>query len=90
MTEITLQLQNEEGLHARPAGVLAKTATQYQSKIEIKAKGLVKNAKSIMSILSLGLEKGDQIQLAAEGSDESEAIETLQILFQNKFEVVSS
>lgn len=86
MTEITIQLQNDEGLHARPAGILAKAASQYQSKIELKAKGVTKNAKSIMSILSLGLEKGDEIQILADGADESEAIQNLQNLFQSKFE----
>ena len=86
MKEVKLQLQNDEGLHARPAGILAKAASQYQSKIEIKAKGMAKNAKSIMSILALGLEKGDEIQLLADGADEAEAIQKLQTLFQNKFE----
>ena len=86
MKEITLQLQNDEGLHARPAGILAKAASQYQSKIELKAKGVTKNAKSIMSILSLGLEKGDEIQVLADGTDESEAIQNIQNLFQTKFE----
>lgn len=86
MKKIIIQLQNEEGLHARPAGILAKVASQYQSKIELKAKGVAKNAKSIMSILSLGLEKGDEIELLADGADEAEAIQKLQNLFQNKFE----
>jgi phosphotransferase system HPr (HPr) family protein len=86
MTQLTVQLLNEDGLHARPAGLLAKAASQFQSKIELKAKGMQKNAKSIMSIMALGLEKGDEIEIFADGADESSAIETLKKLFTDKFE----
>lgn len=85
MTELNLTLENNEGLHARPAAVLAKIAGQFQSKIEIKAKGQVKNAKSIMGLLSLGLEKGDEISIQIEGADEDAAIARLDSLFRAGF-----
>ncbi|MBX2987059.1 MAG: HPr family phosphocarrier protein [Bdellovibrionaceae bacterium] len=85
MTEFTVRLENAEGLHARPAAVMVKLASQFQSKIEIKAKGQVKNAKSLMSLLSLGLEKGDEIQIIAQGEDGAAAASALQKLIQNQF-----
>lgn len=87
IVEKTLSLLNEDGLHARPAGILAKAAAQFTSKIELCAHGETKNAKSIMSIMSLGLKTGDEILLKAEGEDSEKAIEAISLLFTNKFEV---
>ena len=85
MKDVTLKLENADGLHARPAGMLAKAASGFQSKIELRSKGLSKNAKSIMSILSMSLEHGDEVQIVADGTDEGPAVEALRGLFQNKF-----
>lgn len=85
MTEIQFKLTNDDGLHARPAGLLVKAASQFQSKIEIRAKGQSKNAKSIMSLLSLSLEKGDDVTIAADGADEAAAAAALKSLFESGF-----
>ena len=90
MTEITLTLENADGLHARPAAILAKTAARYTSKIDLKAKGLTKNAKSIMGILSLSLEKGDQVSIVADGADEAGATDALRGLFAAQFAEVEA
>ena len=58
--EKTVVLKNETGLHARPAGIFVKAASQFASKIQIRAKDQTINAKSIMNILSLGLETGSE------------------------------
>lgn len=86
MREVTLTLENAEGLHARPAAVLAKMAGQFTAKVEIKAKGQQKNAKSIMGLMALGLEKGDQILLVAEGADEQNAVEQISALIRGGFQ----
>lgn len=86
LIEKTVSLLNEDGLHARPAGILAKTAAQFTSKVELCAHGESKNAKSIMSIMSLGLKTGDEIILRADGEDAHQAVDTIQKLFLNKFE----
>ncbi len=71
---------NKSGLHARPAADFVALAKRYKSAIKIcrqdstAEKG---NAKSIISLLSLGLTKGTQIVLEAEGEDEKQAIEEL-------------
>lgn len=83
--EVILQIKNEEGMHARPAGVLVKKASAFQSKIDIKAKGQVKSARSIMGIMSLGLQFNDDITIVAEGSDAPQAIEALTQLVNARF-----
>jgi phosphocarrier protein HPr len=88
--EKTLTILNEEGMHARPAGVLAKKASEFKSAVEIHFNGTVKNAKSIMAIMSLGLEKGSEIKLVAKGEDESQAVETLAQLINNRFQLQAS
>lgn len=83
--EKTVTLLNEEGLHARPAGVLVKKASEFKSAIEIRANGAAKNAKSIMGLMSLGLEKGAQITIVATGEDEAQAVDAIAKLVADKF-----
>ena len=81
--EVTLML--ETGLHARPAGILVKTAAQFKSTIELHKNGQKKNAKSVMSLLSLGAQKGDVLKLTAVGEDAPQAGAEVQKLFLNQF-----
>ncbi len=87
MVEVQIQLKNGDGLHARPAGILAKAASQFQAKVEIAAKGQTKNAKSVMSLLTLGLEKGDVLALRADGPDADAALAHLQALIETQLDV---
>jgi phosphocarrier protein len=75
--EKTLMINNETGLHARPASQLVKKAGNFKSQIEIIVGEKEVNAKSIMGIMSLGLGKGDEITLKAEGEDAEAAVEGL-------------
>ncbi len=75
--ERTLIVQNEDGMHARPAGLFVKTANQFKSTIEVRAKGVVKNGKSIMSLMTLGAEKGAELTISAQGEDAEQALEAL-------------
>jgi phosphocarrier protein len=83
--ERNVKILNETGLHARPASLLVKAATPFSSEITIEFKDNVFIAKSIMSILSAGLQKGDEIKIVAKGSDEKEAVEALVALINSKF-----
>lgn len=85
MREIVVKIQNEEGMHARPAGVFVKVAGQFQSKIEIAKDGVIKNGKSIMNIMSLGLQFQDDLIIRAIGEDAEAAVDALQKLVENKF-----
>lgn len=73
--EVTLQ--NEEGLHARPASMLAQKASKFASEIKIIKNNTEYNAKSIMALLSMGAAKGESLMIQASGEDESTAVEAL-------------
>lgn len=80
--EITLQ--NETGLHARPASLFVKEAAKYKSDIKLIKDNKEYNGKSIMGILSMGVAKGDKITVQAEGEDEETAVTELVDLLLNK------
>ena len=85
MTEATTTIENKTGIHARPASQFVQTATKFKSKIQIKAKGKTVDAKSILMIMSMGLVKGTEITIAADGPDEAEAVAALKQMVDNKF-----
>lgn len=81
------QLQNATGLHARPATQFVEASKKYASKITIEnmddpSEGAV-NAKSIIMLLTLGLSQGTHIRIAANGTDETEAVNALVNLIEN-------
>ena len=85
MTEATMTIENKTGIHARPASIFVQTATKFKSKVQIKAKGKSIDAKSILMIMSMGLVKGTEITITADGPDEAEAVKALQDLVESKF-----
>ena len=85
MTQETITIENKIGIHARPASIFVQTATKFKSKVQIKAKGKTVDAKSILMIMSMGLVKGTDITIVADGPDEAEAVKTLKDLVLSKF-----
>ena len=88
MQQICLTLMNEVGLHARPAAVLVKAANAFRSAIHIRnvtADSAWANAKSILSLLALGVEQGHEVEITAEGADEADAIAALRELIRSEF-----
>ncbi len=85
MTEATTTIENKTGIHARPASLFVQTASKFKSKVQIKAKGKTVDAKSILMIMSMGLVKGTEITISADGEDEAEAVKTLKDLVDAKF-----
>jgi len=88
MKKVNLKLQNEEGLHARPANLFSKAAMKFKCDIQLLKNGdsaKVYNPKSILSILSMGAAKGDEITVIANGEDEEEAISKITELINNGF-----
>lgn len=78
-------LQNETGLHARPAGELAKLAMKFKSNINLIANGKTATAKSILGIMSLGIKARTEIEIECEGEDEAAAMDEILKGFENKF-----
>lgn len=85
MLETQVTINNKAGLHARPASLLVKTASQYKSKILLVGDGLEVDAKSIMGIMAMGATKGTQLTLKVEGEDAEAALKALIELFQSNF-----
>lgn len=85
MTEATTTIENKTGIHARPASVFVQKASSFKSKVQLKAKGKTVDAKSILMIMSMGLVKGTEITICADGPDEAEAVAALKALVDAKF-----
>ena len=85
MREVTLTIRNKVGLHARPAALFVQTASKFKSKVLAVKDGHEVNAKSILSVLTLGAEQGAEVTVRAEGEDEVEVIEALKELVENNF-----
>lgn len=85
MTEVTTTILNKLGIHARPASEFVHAATKFKSTVQIEAKGIVHDGKSILGVMSLGLSKGTQIKLIADGPDEVEALAKLKEMIDTKF-----
>ncbi len=81
--EVTVN--NQVGLHARPATFFIQKATEYKSTIWISKDHKKVNAKSLLGVLSLGIIKGTTITLSAEGPDEEDAVNGLFDLISSDF-----
>ncbi|WP_432403838.1 HPr family phosphocarrier protein [Wukongibacter sp. M2B1] len=79
-------LNNETGIHARPASLLVKEAAKYESDIKIIKDGKEYNGKSIMGIISMGAVKNTKLTIVAEGADEKELVLSIKDLIENKLE----
>ena len=78
-------INNQVGLHARPATFFIQKANEFKSSIWVEKEERRVNAKSLLGVLSLGIVKGTAITIIADGSDEVEAIETLSALIDSDF-----
>lgn len=78
-------IQNEIGLHARPATFFIQKANEYRASIWIEKDERRVNAKSLLGVLSLGIVGGTTVKLIADGPDEEEAVEGLIELINDGF-----
>jgi phosphocarrier protein HPr len=78
MVEKQFKVIADTGIHARPATLIVQTASKYDSDINLEYKGKKVNLKSIMGVMSLGIGKGAEITISAEGKDEQLALDSLQ------------
>jgi catabolite repression HPr-like protein len=80
LVEKNIKVTLKSGLQARPAAILVQEATNYVSDVYIEKEGRSVNAKSIMGIMGLAIHSGADIKLIIDGSDELEALKTLEKL----------
>ncbi len=84
MTKKSMKIQLENGLEARPVAMLVQTASQFDSTIYIECDGKKVNAKSIMGMMSLALDTGEEIVVVADGKDEKDAIDGIEKFLTEK------
>ncbi|WP_108670159.1 phosphocarrier protein HPr [Peribacillus acanthi] len=84
MVEKTFKVTAETGIHARPATLLVQAASKFDSEINLEYKGKKVNLKSIMGVMSLGVGQGADITISAEGSDQEDALRTLEETLQRE------
>ncbi len=81
-------IQNKAGLHAKPASMFVQCANNFKSEIYIKKEATRVNAKSIMGVMILAVQKGDEIEIEVIGEDEEKAMQALKELIDRKFDFV--
>ena len=85
MKKANVVIENETGLHARPATFFIQKANEFKSSIWIEKEERRVNAKSLLGILSLGIVGGTNIRIIADGTDEQQAVESLVELVESGF-----
>ncbi|MCQ4022326.1 MULTISPECIES: HPr family phosphocarrier protein [unclassified Ruminococcus] len=80
-----VEVQNQVGLHARPATFFIQKANEYKSSIWVEKEERRVNAKSLLGVLSLGIVGGTTIKIIADGPDEQVAVEDLVKLVESGF-----
>jgi len=83
MKSFNYTIQDEIGIHARPAGLLVKEAKPFTSTIILKVDGQQSDAKKLMALMALGVGHGAEITITAEGDDEEAAITKLEAFFKS-------
>lgn len=79
------EVVNKLGIHARPAAQIVKTASVYDSTVNLTVEGITVNAKSIMGVMTLAACRGTTILVQAEGEDEERAVGAVIELIRNGF-----
>lgn len=81
MVSFTYTVKDELGIHARPAGMLAKEAMRWKSTVTVDNGTKKADAKRLMAIMSMGVKKDHVVTVSAEGEDEAACIEAMQRFF---------
>ena len=89
MKEIQIIVENETGLHSRPADLFVRTAKLYDSDILVYKGEKSASAKAIITVILLNVSQGDEIRITADGADEEAALEDLQKLIRSDFTIAN-
>ncbi|QXD33614.1 MAG: HPr family phosphocarrier protein [Verrucomicrobia bacterium TMED71] len=84
--ERILLVQNQMGIHARPAAMIVRAANKYESDMFFEKDDEQVNGKSIMGLMMLAASKGSEIKAIASGQDAKQALDELETLFASKFD----
>lgn len=82
MKTFSYTIKDEIGIHARPAGLLAKKAKEFESVITIEKNGKSAAATKLMAVMGMGVKHGETVNVSIEGPDEEAAAEAMQAFFE--------
>lgn len=82
MTAFEYTIKDELGIHARPAGVLVKTAKATGCKVTIEKGEKSADASRLLAVMGMGIKQGDSVKVTCEGENEAEASEKLKAFFE--------
>ena len=82
-----LKLLNKYGMHVRPAGLFAKTASKFDAEVEVEKDGNVVSGKSIMALMTLEATCGTVLKVTASGPEAEDVLEELEALVARKFDI---
>lgn len=86
MVKESIVIENETGLHARPATEISKIAMKYPCDVNIIVNGKKINAKSPLMIMAAGIKAKTELEISCDGEEEEKALEELKIVFKNLLE----
>ena len=84
MTKKTVEIKLQNGLEARPVAMLVQVASKFDSSVYLEAGDKKVNAKSIMGMMSLGLDTGEKVTVIVDGEDEAAALEDIEKYLSGK------
>lgn len=82
MKTFTYIIKDEVGIHARPAGLLVKTAKATGSKVTVECAGKSADAAKLFAIMSLGVKCGNEVTVSVDGGDEEAALNAMKTFFE--------
>lgn len=82
MKKFDYVIQDQNGIHARPAGLLVKEARKYESRVVVRKDGKEASADSIIGLMGLGAKRGDRLEIEISGNDEEAACTGLEAFLQ--------
>lgn len=85
MIRFSYIINNENGIHARPAGLLVNTLSGVESDVKLYKDGKEANAKSLFSIMGLGVKNGDKIEIVIVGEDENDVSLNIRQVLESHF-----
>ncbi|MBQ8260872.1 MAG: HPr family phosphocarrier protein [Lachnospiraceae bacterium] len=85
MKKFDFTIQDEMGIHARPAGMLTKEAKNYQSTITMEKDGKSVNVLKLMAVMAMGIKCGETVTVTVEGEDEEVAVAAMEEFFKANF-----
>lgn len=85
MQQATLHVTNQKGMHVQACMVFVKMASRFRSRITVGRDGVEVDGKSILGVMSLMAESGAEIQVRADGEDETQALAALREIVEGRF-----